>query len=173
MRGSAIECRINAEDPFEDFVPTPGKIKSYHAPGGPGVRVDSGVYSGYTIPPFYDPMIAKLIVWGRNRSETISRMRRALYEYIITGMKNNIPFHLAVMENPRFVKGELGTHFIESETTLPDDMAAIAEREISLEKKLQIKGDDKKRIAAIAAVAAVTQLFSDTQRRNSNESPEG
>jgi pyruvate carboxylase subunit A len=173
VRGSAIECRINAEDPFEDFVPTPGKIKSYHAPGGPGVRVDSGVYSGYTIPPFYDPMIAKLIVWGRNRSETISRMRRALYEYIITGMKNNIPFHLAVMENPRFVKGELGTHFIESETTLPDDMAAIAEREISLEKKLQIKGDDKKRIAAIAAVAAVTQLFSDTERRNSNESPEG
>jgi pyruvate carboxylase subunit A len=102
-------------------------------------------------------MIAKLIVWGRDRPEAISRMRRALYEYIITGMKNNIPFHLAVMENPRFVKGDLGTHFIETETTLPDDMAAITEREIPLEKKLQIKGDDKKRIAAIAAVAAVTR----------------
>jgi pyruvate carboxylase subunit A len=159
VRGSAIECRINAEDPFEDFVPTPGKIISYHAPGGTGVRVDSGVYSGYTIPPFYDPMIAKLIVWGRDRSEAIQRMRRALYEYIITGMKNNIPFHLAVMENPRFVKGDLGTHFIETETTLPDDMVAITEREIPLEARLPHGTDDKKRIAAIAAVAAVAQQY--------------
>jgi len=163
VRGSAIECRINAEDPFEDFVPTPGKIRSYNAPGGTGVRVDSGVYSGYTIPPFYDPMIAKLIVWGRDRSEAIQRMRRALYEYIITGMKNNIPFHLAVMENPRFVKGELGTHFIETETTLPDDMVAITEREIPLEAKLPHGTDDKKRIAAIAAVAAVAQRYGQTQ----------
>ncbi len=163
VRGSAIECRINAENPFEDFVPTPGKIRSYNAPGGPGVRVDSGVYSGYTIPPFYDPMIAKLIVWGRDRSEAIQRMRRALYEYIITGMKNNIPFHLAVMENPRFVKGELGTHFIETETTLPDDMAAITEREIPLEAKLPHGTDDKKRIAAIAAVAAVVQGYGQKQ----------
>jgi len=163
VRGSAIECRINAEDPFEDFVPTPGKIRSYNAPGGPGVRVDSGVYSGYTIPPFYDPMIAKLIVWGRDRSEAIQRMRRALYEYIITGMKNNIPFHLAVMENPRFVKGALGTHFIETETTLFSDMVAIAEREISLEAKLPHGTDDKKRIAAIAAVAAVAQRYGQKQ----------
>jgi pyruvate carboxylase subunit A len=158
VRGSAIECRINAEDPFEDFVPTPGKIRSYNAPGGTGVRVDSGVYSGYTIPPFYDPMIAKLIVWGRDRSEAIQRMRRALYEYIITGMKNNIPFHLAVMENPRFISGALGTHFIETETTLPDDMVAITEREIPLEAKLP-HGDDRKKIAAIAAVAAVAQGY--------------
>jgi len=158
VQGSAIECRINAEDPFEDFVPTPGKIRSYNAPGGPGVRVDSGVYSGYTIPPFYDPMIAKLIVWGRDRSEAIQRMRRALYEYIITGMKNNIPFHLAVMENPRFVKGELGTHFIETETTLPDDMITIAGREVPLEAKLPHGGDDKRKIAAIAAVAAVAAV---------------
>ncbi|OPY79377.1 MAG: Biotin carboxylase [Syntrophorhabdus sp. PtaU1.Bin153] len=158
IQGSAIECRINAEDPFQDFVPTPGKIRSYNAPGGLGIRVDSGVYSGYTIPPFYDPMIAKLIVWGRDRSETISRMRRALYEYVITGMKTNIPFHLAVMENPRYVKGELGTHFIEAETTLLDDMRSIIEREISLEEKLPRMSDEKKRVAAIAAVAAVTQV---------------
>ena len=138
MNGSAIECRINAEDPLNDFVPTPGKIKSYHAPGGAGIRVDSGVYSSYTIPPFYDPMISKLIVWGRDRNEAIERMQRALYEYIIIGVKSNIPFHQAVMENQRFVKGELGTHFIDREITLTDDMKRIIEREKPLEERLSI-----------------------------------
>ena len=136
MNGSAIECRINAEDPLDDFVPTPGKLKGYHAPGGTGIRVDSGVYTSYTIPPFYDPMISKLIVWGRNRDEAIARMKRALYEYIIVGIKTNIPFHKAVMENPRFVKGDLGTHFIDSETALMDDMKRIVEREKPLDEKL-------------------------------------
>jgi pyruvate carboxylase subunit A len=159
LRGSAIECRINAEDPLSDFVPTPGKIKGYNPPGGPGVRVDSGVFSSYTIPPFYDPMIAKLIVWGGNRTEAIERMKRALYEYVITGPKNNIPFHKAVMENPRFVKGQLGTHFIEHETTLVEDMRAIMEREEPLEGKLSDVSQDRKRMAAIAAVAAVTQTY--------------
>ncbi|HAR95859.1 MAG TPA: acetyl-CoA carboxylase biotin carboxylase subunit [Deltaproteobacteria bacterium] len=159
LTGSAIECRINAEDPLSDFVPTPGKIKAYNPPGGTGVRVDSGVYSSYTIPPFYDPMIAKLIVWGRNRTETIERMKRALYEYVITGPKNNIPFHKAVMDNPRFVKGHLGTHFIEHETTLIDDMKAIMEREIPLEERLSNLSLDKKRIAAIAAVGAVRAAY--------------
>ncbi len=153
VRGSAIECRINAEDPFADFVPTPGKITSYHAPGGTGIRVDSGVYSSYTIPPFYDPMIAKLIAWGRDRSEAIARMQRALYEYVILGPRNNIPFHKAVMENPRFMKGELGTHFIETETTLLNDMKGIMEREKPLEERLARPSDEKKRIAAIAVVS--------------------
>ena len=160
MNGSAIECRINAEDPLNDFVPTPGKIKSYHSPGGTGIRVDSGVYTSYTIPPFYDPMISKLIVWGRDRNEAITRMRRALYEYIIVGIKNNIPFHKAVMENPRFVKGQLGTHFIDSETTLMDDMKRMMEREKSLEEKLSHISEEKRRIAAISAVAAITQMYS-------------
>ena len=163
MNGNAIECRINAEDPLNDFVPTPGKIKSYHSPGGTGIRVDSGVYTSYTIPPFYDPMISKLIVWGRDRNEAIIRMRRALYEYIIVGIKNNIPFHKAVMENPRFVKGELGTHFIEKETTLMDDMKAIQEREKPLEEKLSHLFEGKRRIAAVAAVAAITQMHRYTQ----------
>jgi pyruvate carboxylase subunit A len=158
MRGSAIECRINAEDPLNDFVPTPGKIRGYHAPGGTGIRVDSGVYASYTIPPFYDPMIAKLIAWGRDRDEAITRMRRALYEYSIVGIKNNIPFHKAVMENPRFIKGDLGTHFIDSETTLLEDMKRIIEREKSLEERLSHPSEDKRRIAAIAAVAALTQM---------------
>jgi pyruvate carboxylase subunit A len=156
--GWAIECRINAEDPLDDFVPTPGKIRGYHSPGGTGIRVDGGVYPSYTIPPFYDPMISKLIVWGRDRNEAIARMRRALYEYIILGIKNNIPFHKAVMENPRFVKGELGTQFIDRETTLMDDMKRMMEREKPLEEKLFHLFEEKKRIAAIAAVAAVTRM---------------
>jgi pyruvate carboxylase subunit A len=158
MSGSAIECRINAEDPLDDFVPTPGKIKGYHPPGGTGIRVDSGVYTSYAIPPFYDPMISKLIVWGRDRNEAIARMRRALYEYVIAGPKNNIPFHKAVMENQRFIKGNLSTHFIENEITLPDDMKSIMQREKQLEDKLSGMSEDKKRIAAIAAVTAVTQM---------------
>ncbi len=158
INGHAIECRINAEDPLNDFVPTPGKIKSYHPPGGAGIRVDSGVYPSYTIPPFYDPMISKLIVWGRNRSEAIARMRRALFEYIIVGIENNIPFHQAVMGNSRFIKGELGTHFIDGETTLVEEMKRMIDGEKRLEGKLPHPDDEKKRIAAIAAVAALTQM---------------
>ena len=163
--GWAIECRINAEDPLDDFVPTPGKIKGYHSPGGTGIRVDSGVYVSYTIPPFYDPMISKLIVWGRDRNEAIARMRRALYEYMIVGIQSNIPFHKAVMENLRFVKGELGTHFIDRETTLLDDMKRMMKREKPLEEKLSHLFEEKKRIAAIAAVAAVTQMQRQTQSK--------
>ena len=166
MNGSAIECRINAEDPLNDFVPSPGKLRNYHAPGGTGIRVDSGVYTGYTIPPFYDSMIAKLIVWGRDRHEAIIRMRRALYEYMIVGIKSNIPFHRAVMENPRFVKGELGTHFIETETTLMEDMKVVMEREKPLGEKLSRSFEERKKIAAIAAVAAVTRMAHKEVRRS-------
>ena len=97
--------------------------------------MDSGVYSSYTIPPFYDPLISKLIVWGRDRNEAISRMQRALYEYTIVGVKSNIPFHQAVMENERFVRGELGTHFVDREVTLIDDMKRIVELERDLGKR--------------------------------------
>jgi pyruvate carboxylase subunit A len=157
MSGHALECRINAEDPFSDFVPTPGKIIGYHCPGGTGVRTDSGVYASYSIPPFYDPMISKLIVWGRDRRETIARMERALYEYVITGVTTNIPFHQAVLRNPRFLGGELGTHFIESETSLIDDAREIAAREKPLAERLPRITNDKKRIAAIAAAVAMVQ----------------
>jgi pyruvate carboxylase subunit A len=153
MRGSAIECRINAEDPLRDFTPNPGRIRGYHPPGGAGVRVDDGVYASYAIPLFYDPMISKLIAWGADRSEAIARMRRALYEYVITGIKNNIPFHRAVMENPRFVEGKLGTHFIDEETTLLDDVRRIIERKPALPERLSRRDDDKRRIAALSAAA--------------------
>ncbi len=159
IEGNAIECRINAEDPLGDFVPTPGRIKSYHEPGGAGVRVDSGVYASYTIPAFYDPMISKLIVWGRDRSEAIARMRRALYEYVIIGPKNNICFHKAVMDNPRFVKGEFDTRFIDREGRLFDDVKAFAEGEKSLGERLVYFGADKRKIAAISAsMAALMHL---------------
>jgi len=112
IRGSAMECRINAEDPDNDFRPTPGKIENYIVPGGPGVRIDSGVYPGYFINPYYDSMIGKLIVHGENREETLARMERALSEYIIEGLVTNIPFHLKVLNNAFFRKGEYYTNFI-------------------------------------------------------------
>lgn len=156
--GWAIECRINAEDPLNKFAPSPGKLKGYRSPGGIGVRVDSGVYTRYTIPTIYDPMISKLIVWGRDRTEVIARMRRALYEYIILGVKTNIPFHKAVMENPRFIAGDLSTHFIESEPGILEDMKKIIEREKPFQDRLSQIFDEKKRIASIAAVAALQQI---------------
>ncbi|MEW6667993.1 MAG: acetyl-CoA carboxylase biotin carboxylase subunit [Thermodesulfobacteriota bacterium] len=157
MNGWAIECRINAEDPLDDFAPSPGKVRGYHPPGGAGVRVDDGIYAPYSIPPFYDPMIAKLIVWGRNRDEAIGRMRRALYEYVIVGIRSNIAFHQAVMENPRFLKGDLDTHFIDHEPTLLQDIKAILEREEPLEKRVSGLTQDKRKIAAISAVATLIQ----------------
>ncbi|HLA81527.1 MAG TPA: acetyl-CoA carboxylase biotin carboxylase subunit [Thermoleophilia bacterium] len=157
MNGWAIECRINAEDATNDFVPTPGRIRGYLPPGGTGVRVDSGVYQSYTIPPFYDPLIAKLIVWGRDRSEAIGRMKRALDEYVILGVKSNIPFHLAVMGNERFTLGELGTHFIEQETGLAAETERIAGEAQGLGARLSHIAQDKRKIAAIAAVAALIQ----------------
>ncbi|MCP5102676.1 MAG: acetyl-CoA carboxylase biotin carboxylase subunit [bacterium] len=110
--GHSIECRINAEDPERDFAPSPGKITQLYVPGGPGVRVDSGVYPGYSIPPFYDSMVAKLIVWGSDRREAVERMKRALDEFHIEGIKTTIPFHKEVMRNREFLSGQYTTAFI-------------------------------------------------------------
>ncbi len=108
----AIECRINAEDPFNDFRPSPGRITSFHSPKGHGVRVDTHVYGGYTIPPYYDSMIAKLIVRARTRDEAITKMERALDEFIVEGIKTTIPFHQRLMQNPDFRKGNFHTGFL-------------------------------------------------------------
>ncbi|HEY1038563.1 MAG TPA: acetyl-CoA carboxylase biotin carboxylase subunit, partial [Bacteroidia bacterium] len=110
----AIECRINAENPFMNFVPSPGKITTLHTPGGHGVRVDSHVYSGYTIPPNYDSMIGKLITVAQTREEAIAKMQRALSEYVIEGIKTTIPFHLRLMQNEDFRKGNYTTKFLET-----------------------------------------------------------
>lgn len=115
--GHSIECRINAEDPERNFMPSPGRVDAYIAPGGPGVRVDSHCYVGYSIPQFYDSLVSKLVVWGRDRREAIDRMHRALDEYAITGIKTTIPFHLNVLDNPYFQRGEVTTDFIEKHMT--------------------------------------------------------
>lgn len=113
MNGWAMECRINAEDPYTNFMPSTGVLNSVIPPSGPGVRVDTGVYAGFEISPFYDSLISKLICWGETRGETILRMRRALEEYRILGVKTNIPFHQNIMDSHRFIAGSFDTRFVE------------------------------------------------------------
>ena len=112
VRGHALECRINAEDPRHDFRPSPGVITSFHPPGGPGVRVDTHCYPGYAIPPQYDSLLAKVIAWGRDREEAVARMRRALTEFDVGGIRTTIPFHLRVLDNAFFRRGEVYTNFV-------------------------------------------------------------
>jgi len=113
FRGHSIECRVNAEDPFDDFRPSPGRIDMYYPPGGGGVRVDSHVYAGYTVPPYYDSLISKLITHGKDRREAMDKMSRALSEYMITGVKTTIPFEQAILQDPNFRRGVYSTNFIE------------------------------------------------------------
>lgn len=132
MNGWAIECRINAEDPFANFMPSTGVIKRLNFPTGPGVRVESGVYEGYEITPYYDSMIAKLICWGDTRAEAILRMKRALSEIRIVGVKTNVPFHQQLIHSTRFQAGQFDTRFvedrfeIEEQALIHSDVAAIA-----------------------------------------------
>lgn len=163
--GHAIECRINAEDPANNFLPSSGLITSYVEPGGPGVRVDSGVYAGYNVPAFYDPLIAKLLAWGRNRAESIERMKRALEEFIIDGIKTNIPFHKVVLSDEEFMKGNVNTEFI-SERNIMSKVISLAKgeeapkgRAVALPTPLQNKSSeakaaDKRTLAIAAAIAA-------------------
>ena len=122
LRGHVIECRVNAEDPGRNFQPSPGRITTFHPPGGPGVRVDSHVYAGYTVPPYYDSLLAKLIVQGRDRPEAVSRMRVALEAFIVEGVTTTIPFLARVMQNDRFVRGDVDTKFLEREPELFRDL---------------------------------------------------
>jgi acetyl-CoA carboxylase biotin carboxylase subunit len=120
LRGHGIECRINAEDPYNGFLPSTGRITHSLLPTGPGVRVDTGIYPGFEITSFYDPMIAKLIVWGETRGQAILRMRRALEEYRIVGVRTNIPFHQTMMNSHRFMGGQYDTRFVEERFSMPD-----------------------------------------------------
>jgi len=166
IRGHAIECRINAEDPLNDFVPCPGKIKLYRSPGGPGVRIDSGVCGGAEIPPYYDPMIAKLITYGNNREEAIARMRRALKEYVIVGITTNIPFHRAVLEDEKFIKGDISTHYVEQNMDrLKKKIVQYALESRDLYSVMSEKVFEKnKKIAA--AVGGLTMYISQIMREN-------
>ena len=113
IRGAAIECRINAEDFENNFMPCPGKIETLNLPGGPGVRVDTHIYQGYTISPYYDSLVAKLITYGKNRLDAIKIMQRALSEFSISPIKTTAPFHQRLLDNPLFLKGEISTHFVQ------------------------------------------------------------
>jgi len=118
LRGHVIECRINAEDPARNFQPSPGEVKVFHPPGGPGVRLDTHVYAGYRVPPYYDSLLAKLICQGRDRQEAIRRMQMALESFIVEGVTTTIPFLARVMQNPRFQSGNIDTKFLERESEL-------------------------------------------------------
>jgi acetyl-CoA carboxylase biotin carboxylase subunit len=113
VRGHAIECRVNAEDPARNFQPSPGTITVYHPPGGPGVRVDTHIYAGYTVPPYYDSLVAKVIVHGNSRPEALARMNQALDSFIIEGITTTIPFLKRVIQHPDFVAGQVDTKFLE------------------------------------------------------------
>jgi acetyl-CoA carboxylase biotin carboxylase subunit len=118
LRGHAIECRINAEDPYRNFQPSPGLITAYHPPGGPGVRVDTHVYAGYTVPPYYDSLLAKVIVHGYDRAEALTRMGQALDSFILEGVTTTIPFLAKVIHHPEFVAGKVDTRFLERQPQL-------------------------------------------------------
>lgn len=150
IRGHAIECRINAEDPLNNFAADPGKITRYRSPGGPGIRLDSGIHAGYTIPPHYDSMIAKLCVWGMDRDLAIARMRRAIYEYVILGVKTTLPLHHAVMHNPEFIAGNTHTHFLQEEHISKTLKRYIQEDETRMTQLATPLRNDRK-IAAISA----------------------
>jgi len=128
FRGWAIECRISAEDPSQGFVPSVGKIAFAREPAGPGIRVESALYDGYEVSEFYDPLVAKVTAWGRDRREAIRRMRRALFEFKIVGVRTNLPFHMAVMDDTRFLAGEVDTGFLTRELLPPLRVHDGAER---------------------------------------------
>jgi acetyl-CoA carboxylase biotin carboxylase subunit len=154
FHGSAIECRISAEDPFNRFLPATGTIAALQEPAGPGVRVDSGAYQGMQVPLFYDPLLSKLIVWAQDRAMAIDRMRRALREYTIAGLRTTIPFHRFVMDSPRFQRGEFSTDFIAEEWH--GAMPAAADEDAV----------DSEYIAALAAAMVAVDSAGASQRRH-------
>jgi pyruvate carboxylase subunit A len=150
IRGHAIECRINAEDPLNNFAADPGKILRYRSPGGPGIRVDSGIHMGYTIPPNYDSMIAKLCAWDSTRRDAIQRMRRAISEYIVLGIKTTLPLHYAIMNNQQFIEGNTHTHFLQEEHILKTLERYKRDEETRMQT-LAGSFDQGKKVAAITA----------------------
>jgi pyruvate carboxylase subunit A len=146
-RGHSIECRINAEDPLNNFAPAPSKLIRYAEPSGPGIRVDSGVYQGFTIPPYYDSMIAKLIIFAEDRKKCIERTKRALWEFQIAGVKNNIPFHQVVMNDKNWIDGKYDTSFI--------NRYNILDKVIEYVKESKKYSTSPKTAAAMAAVQAI------------------
>jgi acetyl-CoA carboxylase biotin carboxylase subunit len=147
--GHAIECRVYAEDPDNNFMPCPGRITSLRTPGGPGVRDDSGVFEGFEIPIYYDPIISKLVAWGKDREEAIARMKRALSEYVVTGVKTTIPFHIRVMNNRHFLEGNFDTNFIEKVFFQEEKQRELPHYEVAvIAAAIQLYLDERKQAIA-------------------------
>ncbi|WP_067051015.1 acetyl-CoA carboxylase biotin carboxylase subunit [Methanofollis ethanolicus] len=161
IRGHAIECRINAEDPLNNFQADPGKIVRYRSPGGPGIRVDSGIHMGYTIPPNYDSMISKLCAHGQTRMEAIERMRRAIYEYVILGVKTTLPLHHAIMHNREFALGNTHTHFLQEEHIAQSLRRYLREEET----RMQTLADSLRQGKETAAISAAVNVYINQMRR--------
>lgn len=161
IRGHAIECRINAEDPMNNFQADPGKIVRYRSPGGPGIRVDSGIHMGYTIPPNYDSMISKLCAWGQTRMEAIERMRRAIYEYVVLGVKTTLPLHHALMHNREFAQGRTHTHFLQEEHIAQSLRRSLREEEI----RMATLADSLRQGKEMAAISAAVNVYINSRKR--------
>ena len=157
IRGHAIECRINAENPLNDFKADPGKITRYRSPGGPGIRIDSGIHVGYSISPHYDSLIAKLCAWGMDRTEAIQRMRRAIYEYVILGVKTTLPLHHAIMNNEEYIKGATHTHFLKEEHMMKTLARYVMEEEARMQTLAASLRQGKETAAITAAVNVYLQ----------------
>jgi pyruvate carboxylase subunit A len=162
IRGHAIECRINAEDPLNNFAADPGKILRYRSPGGPGVRIDSGIHMGYSIPTNYDSMIAKLCAWGMNRPEAIARMRRAIYEYVIIGVKTTLPLHHAVMHNQYFMNGDTHTHFLQEEHIMKTLPRYVREEE----QRMQTLAAPLRQGKEIAAITGAVNVYLQSRKKS-------
>jgi pyruvate carboxylase subunit A len=160
IRGHAIECRVNAEDPLNNFTADPGKILLYRSPGGPGIRVDSGIHMGYTISPLYDSMIAKLCAWDSTRPDVIKRMRRAISEYIIIGIKTTLPLHYAIMNNPQFITGNTHTHFLQEEHI----MSTLARYQRDEEARMQTLAGSFREGKKVAAITAAINTYLQTKQ---------
>ncbi|WP_321508681.1 acetyl-CoA carboxylase biotin carboxylase subunit [uncultured Methanoregula sp.] len=161
IRGHAIECRINAEDPINNFAADPGKIIRYRSPGGPGIRVDSGIHMGYMIPPNYDSMIAKLCAWDSTRGEAIKRMRRAISEYIILGIKTTLPLHYAIMNNQQYVEGNTHTHFLQEEHIL----STLDRYKRDEETRMQTLAGSFEQGKKVAAITVAVNQFLQQQKK--------
>jgi len=166
QRGHAIECRVYAEDPDQGFLPSPGRITALRAPGGPGVRDDSGVYEGCEVPVHYDPLVSKLVVWAESRPAAIERMRRAVSEYRLLGIRTTLPFFERVLIDPAFVKGELDTAFVprlleESRPREPPLDVAIAAAAIAAY-------EERRRVRSQLTPAAAGSTWSATGRREAH-----
>ncbi|MDF1536204.1 MAG: acetyl-CoA carboxylase biotin carboxylase subunit [bacterium] len=167
MNGWALECRVYAEDPYNNFLPSPGRILALRVPSGPGVRDDSGVYAGYDVPMFYDPMISKLCTWGRDRTEAIDRMKRALVEYVVKGIKTTIPFHQKVMVNEHFISGDITTSFIGDKFVLEPGEDSEGLRDVAvIAAALQTAGRKRETVSSAGPAGPVADLWKMAGRRS-------